>query len=72
MCIGIPGKDIKIKDKKATVSQGNHLHQVDMSLISEKIKKGDFIFVASGVGINKVEKEEAKKILALIAALPNR
>lgn len=67
MCLGIPAKVIKIKGRKARVSQGDHTHEVDLSLLSQKIKNGDYLLVAKDKAINKIKKGEAEKILKILA-----
>jgi len=66
MCLAQPAKIIKIEGNKATVSQGDHTHKVDTSMISQKIKEGDYLLASRGFAINKIEKEEAEKIFKLI------
>ncbi len=39
MCIGIPGKIILIKGKKAKIKQGSNFHWVDISSLENKVKK---------------------------------
>ncbi len=43
MCVGLPGKVIVIKGKKAKIKQNDHFHWVDVSCISEEIKIGDYL-----------------------------
>lgn len=66
MCLGIPGKVVSLKDKKAKVKQNNHYHWLDISLIEDKIKIGDYLIAYQEVAINKISSLEAKKILNLI------
>jgi len=72
MCLGIPAKVMEIKGKKAVVYQGDHTHEVDVSLVSKKIKSGDYILVHHDLAINKIPKSEAKKIIALTSGLRNK
>lgn len=66
MCLGIPGKVVSLKDKKAKVKQNNHYHWLDISLIEDKIKIGDYLIAYQEAAINKISSQEAKKILSLI------
>jgi len=65
MCLGIPGKVIAIKNKKAKVKQSNHHHWVDISLL-DTIKVGDFVLTYQQAAIDKVSSKEAKKTLKLL------
>lgn len=66
MCLGIPGKVIAVKNKKAKIEQGGHSHWVDISLIEEGVKVGDYLLAYQEAAINKVSHKEAKEILSLI------
>ena len=66
MCLGIPGKVIKIKDKKVKVSQDGHYHWLDISLIEDEVKIGDYLLSYQEAAINKVPNKEAEEILSLI------
>lgn len=72
MCLGIPAKVLRIIGKKAVISQGGHTHEVDISLVSEKLKKGDYLLVHHNIAINRLPQEEAKKIIALTSELQNK
>jgi len=64
MCVGIPARVIRLKDKKAVVKQHNHLHEIDLSFITETIQEGDYLLVHQDVAISKIPIEEAQKILS--------
>ena len=66
MCIGIPGKIILIKGKKAKIKQGSHFHWVDISSLENKVKKGDYLITYQQVAINKILPKDAKEILKLM------
>lgn len=65
MCLAIPSKVIKIKDGWATVESGDHTHKANLSLLKDA-KVGDYILVHADLALNKIEKKEAKAILAII------
>jgi hydrogenase assembly chaperone HypC/HupF len=65
MCINIPAKVLKIKNQKAMVKQKKHYHWVDISLVGEKIKIGDYLLLYQQVAIGKISSKQAKDILAL-------
>jgi len=69
MCIGIPGKIILIKGKKAKIKQGDHSHWIDITSLSEKVKIGDYLISYQNVAINKISPEEAKEVLDSLQSL---
>lgn len=71
MCVGIPGKIIEIKGKKAKIKQGDHSHWVDISLLAEKVKPGDYITLYQGTAVNVISAREAKEILDLMDSTGN-
>jgi len=66
MCIGIPGKVISIKGKKAKIKQGDHSHWVDISPLGGKIKEGDYLITYQQAAINKISAKEAEEVLKLM------
>jgi len=66
MCVGIPGKIIAFKEKKAKIKQGNHSHWIDVSSLTDEVEEGDYVTVYQNVALNKIAEEEVKKILELM------
>jgi hydrogenase assembly chaperone HypC/HupF len=66
MCIGIPGKVIDIKDNQAKVKQDDHCHWLDLSLIDQPVKKGDYLLSYQNAAINKLSKKQAEEVLTLL------
>lgn len=66
MCVGLPGKVISIKGKRAKIEQGDHCHWVDISSLPEKVKRGDYLLTYQEAAINKISAKEAKEILKLM------
>lgn len=62
MCLATPIQVKKISANYAVVD-GNK--KIDISLISG-LKPGDYILAHANLGINKLEKKEAKKILEIV------
>lgn len=65
MCLAIPGK-IKSIDKKthhATVSFDGVEKEINTEVVDVKV--GDYVVVHAGYAIQKLEKQDATKILAL-------
>ncbi|HLC38512.1 MAG TPA: HypC/HybG/HupF family hydrogenase formation chaperone [Patescibacteria group bacterium] len=63
MCLATPVQVKKILNNFAVVEGGK---KIDVSLVPN-LHKGDYILVHADLGINKLEKEEALKIIALSA-----
>ncbi len=66
MCLATPVKIIEINGQKATVGSKDHSHVVDISLIPD-VQVGDYILAHGELAINKLQTEEAEKILAMIS-----
>ena len=64
MCLAVPLEVIDVKDNLATVSFGNTTREVNLDLM-DTVTVGDFIIVHAGFAIEKLDKEEAEKTLAL-------
>ncbi|MBU2633396.1 HypC/HybG/HupF family hydrogenase formation chaperone [Patescibacteria group bacterium] len=63
-----PQKIIKIEGNKATVQSGEHTHEADLSLLKDA-KVGEYVLVHGDMVLNRLEKEEAKRILKMINKL---
>jgi len=58
MCLAIPGKIIKINDRKAVVQYPDETRP---AMIGEQgIKVGDYVMVQMGIIVKKMTKAEAK------------
>lgn len=64
MCLAVPLEVVDVKDNIATVSFGNTTREVNLDLM-DTVTVGDFIVVHAGFAIEKLDKEEAAKTLAL-------
>lgn len=65
MCLATPSKVIKIKNGWAIVRSGDHNHKVKLDLLAD-VKIGDYLLVHDDLAINKLPKQEAKKIIQMI------
>jgi len=61
MCQAIPRKVIKVEEGRAEVETSSG--SIEVNLLDDKIKAGDYLLVHGNLGINKVSKKEAKEIL---------
>ncbi len=65
MCLATPSKIVKIEGDWATVQSENHTHKANLGLIKD-VKDGDYIIVHADLALNKIQKQEAEKILKMI------
>ena len=65
MCVASPGKVIQVKGNKAKVQQSDHEHWLDISMIDEGIKVGDYLLSYQEAAINKISAKQAKEILSI-------
>jgi len=65
MCLGIPGKLVKIIGTKGIVSFGGAKREVDLSLIEKPII-GEYVIVHAGFAIEKLDEIEAKETIRLL------
>ena len=64
MCIAVPIEVKEVKGNIARAGIGETSREVYLDLVGE-VKVGDFILVHAGFAIEKLDKEEAEKTLAL-------
>ncbi len=65
MCLSIPARVDKIKDGVATCTVGESSYETSLDLISnEEINIGDYVLIHTGFAIQKLDTEEANKILS--------
>ncbi|MCP8312774.1 MAG: HypC/HybG/HupF family hydrogenase formation chaperone [archaeon] len=65
MCLGVPGKLVKIIGTKGIVSFGGAKREVDLSLIEKPIV-GEYVIVHAGFAIEKLDEIEAKETIRLL------
>ncbi|MBN1823260.1 MAG: HypC/HybG/HupF family hydrogenase formation chaperone [Endomicrobiales bacterium] len=66
MCLGIPGKIIRIgKDRRAEADFGGVRREVQLDLLPGATK-GDYVMVHAGFAIQKLTEEEALDTLKII------
>jgi hydrogenase expression/formation protein HypC len=68
MCLGIPGKVVKVEGARGEVLFGTVRRTVDVRLV-EDVKVGEYVLVHAGFAISKIDPEEARKTLELIAEI---
>ncbi len=67
MCLGIPGRVVKVDGNIALVDFGGITREADASL--EDVKPGDYVLVHVGVIISKLSLEEAQETIEMIKEL---
>jgi len=65
MCLAVPVKVRSIDKDRAEVEMSGASRTVDIRLLTG-VKKGDYILVHAGFGIEKLDAKEARKTLKLL------
>lgn len=68
MCLGIPGKVIRISNDMAVVDFNGVVVEAATHLV-DNLLVGDFVLVHSGIIIEKLDMDEARKTLDLFDEL---
>ena len=68
MCLGIPARIESLEGQEAKVNLSGNTLRISTSLIDD-LKIGDYVLVHAGFALQKVDKKEAKKTLALLKEL---
>lgn len=63
MCLAIPMKVKKVEKEGIITDEGK---KVDTSLITGKLKVGDYLLVHNDLAVNKIAPDEAKKIIGVV------
>jgi len=72
MCLATPSKVKKIEGDWVTVESIDHSHRANISLLKNKnVSLGDYLLVHGDMAIQKLDKEEAKRILLMIDKIPS-
>ena len=65
MCVGIPGKVVRLEDNMATIDVGGATREIAVDLVAD-VKVGDYVIAHAGFAIHKVDEEEALETLKLL------
>jgi len=68
MCVGIPGKVVKIDGRMATVEVGGAERDIALDLL-DGVGIGDYVIAHAGFAIHKVDEDEAIKTLEVLREL---
>jgi hydrogenase expression/formation protein HypC len=67
MCLAIPARVVEIRDNdQAIVDLGGVRKDISLALV-EGVQVGDYVIVHVGYALTRLDPEEAKKTLALMA-----
>jgi len=69
MCLGVPGKVIDINGSIATVDFWGVRRQVNLDIVDEPVKPGDYILNHVGFAIRRIPEEKIADTLALYEQL---
>lgn len=68
MCLGLPGKIMKIDGNKGTIETLGALRDVSLDFVPDA-KPGDYVLVHAGFAIEKIDEDEAVKTIDLFKEL---
>jgi hydrogenase expression/formation protein HypC len=66
MCLAIPSKIVGIDEMTATVDVYGARRAVNLMLMPEEVREGDYVLVHAGFAIQKVDEDAARDALKLI------
>jgi hydrogenase expression/formation protein HypC len=65
MCLGIPGKVLKISGNSAKVDVGGFLREISIELCPD-VSIGEYVLIHTGFAIQRVNEKEAEETLELL------
>lgn len=68
MCLGLPGKIIKVEENKGTIETLGAFRDISLDFVPDA-RPGDFVLVHAGFAIEKIDEEEALKTIELFKEL---
>jgi hydrogenase expression/formation protein HypC len=69
MCLGVPGRIVKLDGDSAVVDFWGVLRPVALDLVDEPVALGDHVLVHVGFAIHRIPEEELAETLAFFAAM---
>jgi hydrogenase expression/formation protein HypC len=68
MCLGIPGQVIEMLegyfDQVAVVDVAGARRRINVGMLEEKVRPGDWVIIHLGFAVEVVDKEEAERALS--------
>lgn len=65
MCVGIPGRVLKVEGRMAVIEVGGATRDIALDLLDGVIP-GDYVIAHAGFAIHKVDEAEAMKTLEIL------
>ena len=73
MCLAYPYRIVEIKNEWVAVAEVRGVKtEINLQLLPEKVKEGDWVLVHVGFAIQKLDEEEAKESLRIWDEILNR
>jgi len=73
MCLAYPYRIVEIKNEWIAVAEVRGVKtEINLQLLPEKVKEGDWVLVHVGFAIQKLDEEEAKESLKIWDEILNR
>jgi len=69
MCLGVPGKIVEIRGSLATVDFWGIRREVNLDIVDEPVKVGDYILNHVGFAIRRIPEESIAETLSLYETL---
>ena len=69
MCLGVPGRIVEIQGSLATVDFWGVRRQVNLDIVDEPVKVGDYILNHVGFAIRRIPEESIAETLSLYETL---
>ncbi|MBI5639538.1 MAG: HypC/HybG/HupF family hydrogenase formation chaperone [Nitrospirae bacterium] len=69
MCLAIPSRIIEKEQFRAVVDVYGARREINLMLMSEEVKLGDYVLVHAGFAIQKVDQEAAHEALNVISLI---
>lgn len=68
MCLGLPGKIVKIEGNMGTIEMLGASRDVSLDFVMG-VEVGDYVLVHAGFAIQKIDEEEAERTIELFREL---
>ena len=71
MCLGFPGKIIKMDEGMAIVDIAGTTREVSLAMLPDEVNVGDYVMVHVGFAIAKMDEKEAEETLKVLLEYAN-
>lgn len=66
MCVGVPMQVISIEGDQAITEVDGVKREVNLMLLDQDVKVGDFVIIHAGFAISRLDEKDARETLALM------